>query len=67
MQGLRGEPDYLGEQTYKHDCGGEEGEGGKYADSNMETHMIMCQTESKWEFVLWLRELKQKLSSNLEG
>lgn len=52
MQGLRGEPDYLGEQTYKHDCGGEEGEGGKYGDSNMETYMIMCKTESKWEFSL---------------
>jgi len=52
MQCLRGKLDYLEEQTYKHDCGGEEGEGGKYGESNMETYIIICKTDSKWEFAV---------------
>ena len=41
-----------GEQTYKHDCGEEEGEGGKCGESHMETHIIICRTDSKWEFAV---------------
>ena len=28
---------------------------------------IMCKIDSQWEFVVWLRELKQGLCNNLEG
>ena len=36
-------------------------------DSNMETYITTCKTESQWEFAVWLRELKQALCNNLEG
>ena len=52
MRCLRGEPGHLEEQTYKHDCGEEEGEGGKCGESHMETHIIICRTDSKWEFAV---------------
>ena len=29
---------------------GEEGEGGIYGESNMETYIIICKTDSQWEF-----------------
>ena len=44
---------------------GEEGE--MYGKSNMETYITMCKIDSQWEFVVWLRKLKQGLCVNLEG
>ena len=35
-------------------------------ESNMETYIIMCKTDSQWEFAVWLRELKKGLYNNLE-
>lgn len=32
----------------------------------METHMTMCKTDSQWEFVAQLRELKPGLWDNLD-
>ena len=33
----------------------------------METHTTICKIDSKWEFAVCLRELKQGLCINLEG
>ena len=33
----------------------------------METYIITCKIDSQWEFVVWLRKLKQGLCINLEG
>ena len=38
-----------------------------YGKSNMETYINMCIIDSKWEFAVWLRKLKQGLCINLEG
>ena len=35
--------------------------------SNTETYITICKTDSQWEFVVCLRELKQGLCINLEG
>ena len=35
--------------------------------SNMETHITMCKIDSRREFAVWLRKLKQGLCLNLEG
>ena len=43
------------------------GEGEMYGESNMETHITTCKTNSQWEFAVWLRKLKQGLCINLEG
>ena len=32
----------------------EEGEGGIYGDSNMESYITICKTHSQWEFAVWL-------------
>ena len=45
------------EYTYGH--GEEGGEGEMYGKSNMETFITICETDSQWEFALWLRKLKQ--------
>ena len=37
----------------------EEGEGEMYGESNMETHITMCEIDSPQEFTVWLRKLKQ--------
>ena len=47
--------------------GGKKGEGEMYGESQMETYISMCKIDSQWEFVVWLRELKQGLSIILEG
>ena len=52
------------EQTYGH--GERGGEGKMYANSNMETYITICKTDSKGEFAGWLRKLKQGLCINLE-
>ena len=36
-------------------------------ESNMETYITICKTDSQWEFGVWLRELKQGLCINLQG
>ena len=33
----------------------------------METYIIICETDSQWQFALCLRELKRRLCINLEG
>ena len=38
-----------------------------YGESNMETYITICKIDSQWEFVVWLRKLKQGLCINLEG
>ena len=53
------------EQTYGHGEMG--GEGEMYGESNMETYITMCKIDSRREFAVCLRELKQGLCINLEG
>ena len=43
------------------------GEGEMYGESNMETYITTCKTNSQWEFAVCLRKLKQGLCINLEG
>ena len=38
-----------------------------YSESNMETYISICKTDSQREFAVCLRELKQGLCINLEG
>ena len=38
-----------------------------YGKSNMETYITICNIDSQREFAIWLRKLKQRLCSNLEG
>ena len=47
--------------------GGEEEEGAMYGESNIEIYNTMCETDSQWEFAVWLRELKQGLCDRLKG
>ena len=35
-------------------------------ESNMETYITICKTDSQQEFALWFRKLKQGLCINLE-
>ena len=37
-----------------------------YAQSNMETYIILFKLDSQQEFAVWLRKLKQGLCINLE-
>ena len=53
------------EQTYGHRERG--GEVEMYGESNMESYITICKTDSQWEFAVCLRELKQGLCINLEG
>ena len=48
-------------------AGVEEGERGRYGDSNMETYITICKIDSQQEFAVWLRKLKRGLCINLEG
>ena len=52
-------------QTYGR--GQREGEDEMYGESNMETYITMCKIDSRREFAVCLRELKQGLCDNLEG
>ena len=38
------------EKTYGHWWRGEEGEGGMYGESNMETYITIRKIDSQWEF-----------------
>ena len=50
-------------QTYRKDLRtrgwGKEGEGEMYGESSMETDVTKGKIDGQWEFVLWLKELKQ--------
>ena len=46
---------------------GEERESESYGESNMEIYITICKIESRWEFAVWLRKVKQGLCVNLEG
>ena len=35
--------------------------------SNIEIYITICKMDGQWEFVVWLRKLKQGLCVNLEG
>ena len=50
------------EQTYGH--GEREGEGELYIESNKETYITICKTDSQREFAVCLRILKQGLCIN---
>ena len=53
-----------GEQTYGH--GERVREGEMYAESNMDTHITTCKTDTQQEFAVGLRKLKQGLCVNLK-
>ena len=38
-----------------------------YGKSNLEIYITIWKIDSQWEFVVWLRKLKQGLCINLEG
>ena len=40
------------EQTYGHGGRGEEGEGGMYGESDMETYITICKIDNQWGFAL---------------
>ena len=41
-------------------------EGEMYGESNMETYITICRTESQWKLVVCPRELKQGLCTKLK-
>ena len=53
------------EWTYEHGEKAREGE--MYGKSNMETYIMICKIDSQQEFAVWLRKLKQRLSTTLVG
>ena len=38
-----------------------------HEESNVETYITICKTDSQWEFTVCLRKLKQGLCINIEG
>ena len=52
------------EYTYGQKRGGE---GEKYGESNMETHITICKLDSHWEFPVCLRKAKQGSVSTSSG
>ena len=58
LQGSNGNPDR--EETYGHGRG-QEGEGGMYGESNMDTYVTTCTTHSQWGCAGWLREHRRAL------
>ena len=38
-----------------------------FGESNMETYITICKTDSQWEFAVCLRKLKTGTHINLEG
>ena len=53
------------EQTNGHEERG--GKGEMDGESNMETYVTIYKIDSRQEFAVWLRKLKQGLCINLEG
>ena len=51
LQGSKGDTDV---ENRLMDMAGvaEEGEGGMYGESNMETYITICKIESQWEFAI---------------
>ena len=43
-----------------------EGEDEMYGKVNIETYITICKIDNQWEFVVWLKKLKQGLCINLE-
>ena len=37
-----------------------------YGEGNIETYITICEIDSKWEFSVYLRKLKEGLCINLE-
>jgi len=62
LQGSNGDTDIKNRHRRE-----EEGKGGVYGESDMETYITKCKLDSQWEFAVWLRELKSGLCNNLEG
>ena len=54
-------------REYTYGNGERGGEGEMYGKSNMETYITIYKIDSQWEFVVWLRKLKQRLCIKLEG
>ena len=46
---------------------GGEGGGGMYREGGVETYITICKIHSQWECAAWFRELKPRLSNNIEG
>ena len=44
---------------------GRVGDGEMYGESITETYITICKIDSQWEFAVWLRKLKHRLSVNL--
>ena len=44
-------------------AGGEEGEGEMYGDSNMETYSTIYKVDSRWEYAVWLKELRGSVTT----
>ena len=42
---------------------GRGGEAEMHGKSNMETYITICNIGSQWEFAVWLRKLKQPVST----
>ena len=38
-----------------------------HGESNMETYITICKIDSRWDFAVCLRELKEGLCINLKG
>ena len=65
FQGSNGE---TGIESRSKDTGEEEkGEGEMDGESNIEIYNTIYKIDSQWEFVVWVRELKQGLCDHLEG
>ena len=47
--------------------GGEAGEGGMYAESNMETYITMCKIDSQGKFAIWLRKFLEGRDREEDG
>ena len=65
MQGNNGDTDI---ENRLMDMGWEEeGEGERHGENNMETYISICKIDSRGEFAVSFRKLKQGLCINLEG
>ena len=53
------------EQTYGN--GERGGEAKRYGKSNIETYITICEIDSKQEFAVWFRKLKQGCCIKLDG
>ena len=56
-----------GQRKKQYGHGDRGGEGERCGESNVETHITECKTDSQRELAVWFRKLKQGLCINLEG